>query len=175
MYSGEIKDGVLYGDLYIVGGGDPALGSLRYKEYYYKPVSFFQSWVGDVKQAGIKRVNGNVYGVENENLINKVPRTWIWEDMANHFGASPGMLNVYDNLYHIHFNTQGNVEVCKNTGFFPEDISYEFVNEVKIASGGGDQAYVFGAPDSNERLVKGTLPQGYSNFVVKGSISNPLN
>lgn len=174
MYTGEIKEGVLHGDLYIVGGGDPALGSLKYKEHYYKPVSFLQSWVGDVKRAGIKRVNGNVYGVENENLINKVPRTWIWEDMANHFGANPGMLNVYDNLYHIHFNTQGAVgDLTEITGFFPSDISYEFDNQVRIKDGGGDQAYIFGAPDSNQRLVKGTLPQGYSQFVVKGSIANP--
>ncbi len=174
MYSGEIENGTLNGNIYIVGGGDPALGSLNYQEHYYQPVHFLQSWVVDVKNAGIKRITGNVYAVENQNLSDKVPRTWIWEDMANHFGASPGSLNVYDNLYHIHFNTQGKTgDFAEIVNCFPDAVDYEFTNAVKIADGGGDQAYVFGAPDSKQRFVKGALPKGYSDFVVKGSVSNP--
>lgn len=173
-YSGSITDGTLNGNIYIIGGGDPALGSLRYKEHYYQPVSFLQSWVNMIKRSGIKRINGDVIAIENQELNTKVPRTWLWEDISNHFGASPGMLNIYENLYHIHFNTENSAgTLSKITGSQPSDIGLIFDNQVTIAKGGGDQAFIFGSPDSFNRTVRGTLPKGYSNFVVKGSIPNP--
>lgn len=49
-YSGEIKDSVLKGDLYIVGGFDPAFDS-----------SDMQMLVNDIKQYNIQRIAGHVY------------------------------------------------------------------------------------------------------------------
>lgn len=49
-YSGEIKDSVLNGDLYIVGGFDPAFDS-----------SDMQTLVNDISHYNIKRISGHVY------------------------------------------------------------------------------------------------------------------
>ncbi|MDA3911967.1 MAG: D-alanyl-D-alanine carboxypeptidase/D-alanyl-D-alanine-endopeptidase [Bacteroidales bacterium] len=172
--SGELTNGVLNGNVYILGGGDPALGSLNYQEHYYQPVSFIQNWVIQIKNAGIKRIQGDVIAIEPELLMQKVPRTWLWEDISNHFGASPGQLNVYDNFYQLRFNTMGAVgDIAKIASVVPDDIGLEFESQVKIADGGGDQAYVFGGPDSEKRLILGTLPAGYNSFVVKAAIPDP--
>ncbi len=176
LYSGAIVDGILKGNIYILGGGDPALGSLKYQDHYYQPVSFLQEWVIQAKNAGIKRIQGDVIAIEAQSLMEKVPRTWLWEDISNHFGASPGMLNVYDDFYQLRFNTMGSVgDIAKIASVVPDDIGLEFESQVKIADGGGDQAYVFGGPDSEKRIILGTLPKGYKAFVVKAAIPDPAN
>lgn len=172
--SGEIKDGVLHGDVYILGGGDPALGSMRFQNHYYRPFSFLKRWTDALKEEGIKEIEGNIVGSENQNLLNKIPRTWIWEDIANYYGASPSMLNIYENTYQISFNTKVNPgKPTKINKITPDGLNLEFENNVRAASGGGDQAYIFGIPATNKRIIRGTLPAGHDNYHIKGAIPDP--
>jgi len=171
---GTIKDGVLKGDVYILGGSDPALGSVRFQQRYYQPQTFLARWANALKAEGITRIEGNILGSENQRLNNKIPRTWIWEDIANYFGASASMLNIYENTYHLHFNTGDTAgKLTTISKVIPPDIALSFSNEVVSANGGGDQAYIFGVPECDERVVRGSLPKGYSDFVVKGAIPDP--
>jgi len=57
-YTGKIDNGVLLGDLWIRGGGDPSLGSRQTGE---QQDAFMNQWVEAVKAAGIREVNGSVY------------------------------------------------------------------------------------------------------------------
>jgi D-alanyl-D-alanine carboxypeptidase/D-alanyl-D-alanine-endopeptidase (penicillin-binding protein 4) len=60
-YTGTIAaDGVLNGDLVIIGGGDPTLGSWRYAET--KESQILNTWVKAIRTAGIKSINGKVIG-----------------------------------------------------------------------------------------------------------------
>lgn len=54
---GEIKDGVLEGDLAVVGAGDPNISGR-----FYEGDSFavFKAWAAAARQAGIQRVSGNL-------------------------------------------------------------------------------------------------------------------
>ena len=57
-YSGSIEDGVLHGDLYIVGGGDPTTGA---RVPCAEPLEgLFSEWAGFVRDAGITRIEGRV-------------------------------------------------------------------------------------------------------------------
>ena len=59
-YSGSIKDGILDGDLYIVGGGDPTIAS---KDSIAIPrAKLFAQWKSFLDKAGIKKINGKVIG-----------------------------------------------------------------------------------------------------------------
>ena len=59
-YVGEIRDSVLVGDLYIVGGGDPTTAS---KSDCAEPVaSLFGKWAAFLKSAGIKAIDGRIVG-----------------------------------------------------------------------------------------------------------------
>ena len=59
-YTGEIKDGILEGDIYIVGGGDPTLASAD--SIALKPDALFWKWKSAMREAGINAIHGRIIG-----------------------------------------------------------------------------------------------------------------
>lgn len=174
QYTGQLDTikRILYGDLYIKGGGDPTLGS----KYFAKdnPGAFLTDWALAVKALGIDSITGNIiadaeiYGWEN------VPSTWVWGDIGNGYGTAPNGLSIYDNICVLKFNTgskAGDTAYIECINPFVPDL--EFFNEVRADNTNSDNAYIFGAPYSNARQIKGSLPKGKEGFEVKGSIPDP--
>ena len=55
-HDGYIKDGILHGNLYIIGGGDPTIGS---KDSLATDLNTtFSQWTNVVRNAGIKEMAG---------------------------------------------------------------------------------------------------------------------
>ena len=85
-YSGQIDvNGVLIGDLYIVGGGDPTLGS-------DSPIavprdSLFTDWERAVRKAGIRRIDGRIVG-NSRAMPCRMRGSWMYEDLGTYYGAS---------------------------------------------------------------------------------------
>jgi D-alanyl-D-alanine carboxypeptidase/D-alanyl-D-alanine-endopeptidase (penicillin-binding protein 4) len=174
-YSGTIdKQGVLQGDVYIIGYGDPALGSSRFESFYNNPESFISGWVHAISDAGIKSISGNIIGDPSEFCYPTINSTWLWEDIANHYGSPACGLSIGDNIYSLFFNT-GNTDGTETEllKMEPEITDYTFENYVTASATSGDEAYIFGGPESTHRVIKGTLPWKNSGFKIKGLIANP--
>ena len=54
-YSGQITGGVLHGDLYVRGTGDPTLGSQKVGDR-----NLLNTWVRAIREAGIREIRGSV-------------------------------------------------------------------------------------------------------------------
>ena len=88
--TGPIADGVLRGDLLIIGGGDPSTGGRGGDD--------FSSWIAALKEAGIRRIDGRVVGVDD---LFEEPRpgfAWSWDDLGYSTGAIFGALNFGENM-----------------------------------------------------------------------------
>lgn len=171
-YSGKIEKGVLKGNLMLVGGGDPALGSQYFKDHYFAP-HFMETWSRQVKAAGIRRVEGNL--VLNTSLYDaeKNPPTWIWEDMGNYYGAGPAALSVYDNMFRITFRSPAEAGLpAKIISIYPKVEGLNFNNEVVSSNDSRDLAFVFGSPLDGSRVIRGTIPRNRKAFTIKAS--NPF-
>lgn len=171
-YSGKIdNNGVLNGDIYIIGYGDPTLGSSRFQNHYS---NYLTNWVNAIKSAGIKEINGNIIGDPSEFCYPEINDKWLWEDIANHYASPACGLCINDNIYSLYFKT-GNTEGAPTTllRMEPEIEGYSFTNYVTSSSTGGDQAYIFGGPESTNRIIKGTLPWNNQSFRIKGIIADP--
>ena len=172
-YRGEIRNDTLKGDLIIVGGGDPALGSHYFKNNYFNPF-FLEQWSRTLRRAKIKYIQGNLIADVSIFDDRSIPSTWIWEDMGNYYGAGPSALNIYDNTVTIHFFSptipDRQTTILKTT---PEVPGMSFKNEVKSSLEQSDEAYVYGSPNDFHRIIRGTIPRDKSDFRVKASVPDP--
>lgn len=171
-YSGTITNTVLHGNIYIRGGGDPALGSERFPEYQYP--AFMQQWVKAIDSLGIKQVEGAVIGDAQIYDSQFLPESWTWGNMGNYFGAGACGLSIYDNTYKLFFNSGATVgELTTISKTEPEIPGLVFENKVTAENVSGDNAYIYGAPYADLRIITGSIPKSRTDFEVKGSIPDP--
>ncbi len=174
MYDGFIDTAArtLRGNLYIKGGGDPTLGSRFFPVTDNK--RFLEDWVSAVKALGIDTVQGKVIADATVYGWQTVPGKWSWEDLGNYYGAGANGLTIYDNTYFLHFRT-GTYSGARTyiTKITPEIPGLKVKNYVRTANIRSDQAYIYGAPYTYERIVKGRLPRYKKDFKVKGSMPDP--
>ncbi len=165
--------GVLHGNVWVRGGGDPSLGS-KYFHNEDEQYLFFEEWAKILKKANIKRIKGNIIADASEFGYNGAPDGWSWVDMGNYYGAGPSGLTVGDNLVQLHFKTGAKVDqqtvLIKIHPFVPELIYH---NYVVTSQKRGDNSYIYGAPYSMDRFITGTLPINNDDFIVKGSLPDP--
>jgi len=170
-YSGELeKNGTLHGDLYIIGGGDPLLGSYRYAQTL--PDTVFAIWRRAISNAGIKAVDGRVY--YDASIFDDQPLhdSWQWGDIGNYYGSGVSGLNFHENMFFIHFrpgSKVGNPATIISTE--PAGINVHTINEVSTgAPRSGDQVIVYGDPAATLRTCRGTVPVDVGKMTIRASL-----
>ncbi|MCY1718988.1 D-alanyl-D-alanine carboxypeptidase/D-alanyl-D-alanine-endopeptidase [Prolixibacteraceae bacterium Z1-6] len=165
------KNGDLKGDLVIVGGADPALGSEYFQDHY---MDFLKIWAEKIKASEIKKIKGDLILDASIYTPEKVPDSWVWGDLGNYYGAGPNAFTVYDNMYRITFSSPKNVgKLTKVIAVNPKIERMVISNEVLSADNNGDNAYVFGGPFDKARVIRGTIPRNRDAFTIKASIPQP--
>lgn len=173
-YTGKIDNsGVLHGDIVIVGGGDPVLGSYRYKQT--TPDSVFASWHRAMQAAGIKSVDGRV--CYDASIFDDKPHndSWQWGDIGNYYGCGATGLNFHENMYFAYFNAGSKVgAAAKLDHTAPDGLRLHSQNNVTTGTANsGDNVIIYGDAASTIRVYEGTVPLGKRNFSVRGAMPNP--
>lgn len=172
-HDGKIVDGVLNGNLYVSGSGDPTLGSWRYSST--KEVVTWQRWVDELKKKGIRNINGLIIGNDGNWESQTIPGGWMWDDMGNYYGAGSSALNWRENQYDLILipgNQVGAPATIKSTD--PELHGITLTSELTTGKkGSGDNAYIYLPPYSERGFVRGTIPLGESPFKISGSVPDP--
>lgn len=83
LAAGPVRDGALRGDLIVVGSGDPTL-SVRFGG---DARAVFRAWADSLRARGIRRVTGNLVGIDS--VFDDVPlgRGWAWDDLDAAYSA----------------------------------------------------------------------------------------
>lgn len=172
-YTGTITtDGILKGNLIIIGSGDPTLGSWRYQN---KENTVLTNWVTAIKAAGIKKIEGAVIGDDRIFGTQTTPEGWVWQDIGNYYGAGTSGLAWRENQFDIHLkpgnSTADEVKVVKTVPVTPY---VQIVNELKTGSpGSGDRAYAFFPPYSNTAYLRGSWGMGISKTGISVALPDP--
>ena len=168
------SNGVLHGNLYITGGGDPTLGSTYFLKKDEVSSDFMKVWVTEVQKKGIKKITGRVIGDASYFSYEMIPSTWLWGDMGNYYGAGPCGLSIYDNFNTLTFRSGDNAGDSTMIDCVTPFVPGQFIENKVIASNEKrDNAYVYSAPYVQNRLVKGSIPKGRNEFDVKASMMDP--
>jgi serine-type D-Ala-D-Ala carboxypeptidase/endopeptidase (penicillin-binding protein 4) len=175
QYDGNLDAaGVLNGNLYIKGFGDPTLGSDQFDKT--APLDqLMEEFVAAIQAKGIKRINGKIIGDASFFDTQVDGRTWLWEDLGNYYGAGAWGLSIHENKYFLTFkrNTKpgDSPQIEKVEPYIPNLLH---INEVVQADkNADDEAYIFGSVYNYTRFIRGTIPSGKTSFTIKGAIPDP--
>ena len=157
-YEGNIADGVLDGDLYIIGGGDPTIAS---KDSIASPVEHtFALWERMIRDAGINEVSGRVIGLSGDFFsgMNEEP-SWMWSDIGTYYGAGVSGLMFYENVQSFEVSAGAQVGDAINIrASYPQVPWMEFRYECSTGkAGSGDQLYMYTSDLAPVAEIRGTF------------------
>lgn len=174
-YQGGIKDGILNGDLYIIGSGDPSLASAKtLKNKEQDPGKLLLDlWVKKVREAGIIRIKGNIVAdISCFDTVGVNPK-WTWDDIGNYYAPGIYGISYLDNALKVKFKTGKTGQKAQIISTDPLIPEIEFRNSVKGTETKSDNAYFYGIPGENLRFVSGEIPAEKESFIVKCDIPKP--
>jgi len=168
LTTGTVKEGVLEGDLVILGDGDPTLGQADYQK-------LFKEWAQALEAYHIHTIRGSVIGDGScfEQALSSP--TWLWEDLGNYYGAGACGLNFHENAYSLLFKLGKQVGDATQIAEIQPDLFHVKVHNKVVSGppGSGDKAWIFGGEFATEQYVRGSLPLDAPTFTIRGSIPDP--
>lgn len=156
--------------LLVIGSGDPTLGTSVFKE---NPYSFLTDWSQKLHTKLTHINNLKLYVVDNLFGYEGVSGEWTWIDMGNYYAPGAYGVSVFDNTYQLIFNTTNRNSSPKILRTKPKIKELTFTNYLKLNTTGRDNGYIYGAPFSYERILRGNIPAGRTEFSIKGDIPDP--
>lgn len=85
-YSGSVDgNGVLNGNLYVIGSGDPSLGTNKAGAWSYRDI--VSDFIGGLSREGIKKVNGDII-IQTalfKGNISRLPENVVWLENNNYY------------------------------------------------------------------------------------------
>jgi D-alanyl-D-alanine carboxypeptidase/D-alanyl-D-alanine-endopeptidase (penicillin-binding protein 4) len=91
--------GVLAGDLSLIGGGDPTLGSRKFAQVFGSggndPIGEFAD---AIVRKGVRHIEGSVVGDETLYPHDPYPVGWTIDDSTADYGAAVSALTIHDNV-----------------------------------------------------------------------------
>lgn len=157
-------NGVLEGNLILVGGGDPTLSS-----------EDLEAMVAELVKAGLKQVGGRV--LVDDAIFPRQPVSdhWNWGDIGNAYGAGAFGVNVDHNRMVIRFDP--GAKIGDAATLLPGALATKdtrWLNRVSTAAAGsGDQVVVYSQPFGRMITLQGTVPLGEAGFSVTGALPDP--
>lgn len=160
--------GTLHGNLYIIGGGDPTLGSS-----FLGDRNFINSWCRKIRAAGIRHITGNIIADSRCYDRCAIPISWCWEDMGTHYAPGVYGLSAYDNACAILLESGAPGTKPRIIGIYPDIPGMTIECNVSVLPRYNDSVYVFGVPREKKRYLEGGMPANRNRYPVRCDIGNP--
>lgn len=156
-YDGSIEDGILKGDLYIIGGGDPTIGS---KDSIAVSLDkTFAQWESMIRKNGITRIEGRIIG--DGRRFEGMPEepTWLWNDVGTYYGTGSTALMFYENMQSFSVSAGPQVGSAVNIRpSYPESPWMEFRYACSTGKEGtGDLLYMYTSDLAPIAEIRGTF------------------
>lgn len=172
LYSANKPDpsGLLQGPLIVYGRGDPTINARLHGGDIYRALD---PLVRALKQAGVKRIAGDLIG--DDSFIHGPPygSGWAWDDMQNYYGAEISALTINDNTLQVIVKPgDSNGAPCR-IEFSPATQYLKVRNRTQTVAGGRRSLNFYRPIEANELYVTGQLPLGDTNHVDDVTMHNP--
>ena len=159
-----LMDGLIDGDLMIVGGGDPMLSLADLKQ-----------WAQELKKRGLTRITGRVLGDGRLFRGSIYDDFWNWGDIGNGYGSAVAGLNLEHNRFTATFRAGAAIgDHAEFLGTFPQVPGVGSIDEtITGPADSGDGVVIHGGERTNVIHLRGTVPLGQTAFQVTGAVPDP--
>lgn len=173
-HDGSLLEGVLKGNLYIYGTGDPTLGSPRFKDKT-DSATVFNDWLTALKNAGIQRIEGRIIADNSFYEEQGIEESWMWGDVGTAYGVAIQGLNWNENATRLYFKPGRRVgEPATLLRSVPEQPEIRYDNRVTTGPpGSGNKTRI--RPDliSRTLIIEGTLPMTRGEYGIRVAVIQP--
>lgn len=158
-----LVNGVVKGDLILIGEGDPLLS-----------MQDLEQWVAKLKEAGLKQITGRIIGDGGYFTGSLYDDFWNWGDIGNGYGSAVSGLNLEHNRFQAIF--RGGAQEGSPATFTPLDPVVPVVKIVNAVTSGpansGDNVVIYGGERTGLITARGTVPMAEETIIV-GAVPDP--
>jgi D-alanyl-D-alanine carboxypeptidase/D-alanyl-D-alanine-endopeptidase (penicillin-binding protein 4) len=166
LTTGSVSQGTLFGDLIIVGSGDPSIGG--------RGGSDVSAIVAAVKAAGLGRIEGRIIGDDDALEEPRPQLSWAWDDLGYTTGALFGALNLAENRTVVTVAPGPSAGVPATLSLDPRALGRTLLNRtVTGATGTAPLVWPEQRPGEPSLTIAGTIPLGAQPMPLGISTGNP--
>ncbi|MGC4082165.1 MAG: D-alanyl-D-alanine carboxypeptidase/D-alanyl-D-alanine-endopeptidase [Vicinamibacterales bacterium] len=152
VLTGTIGNGLLDGDLVVVGSGDPS-----FDDWDGAATAVFTSWAARLKELGITTIGGRIIGVDDVFTDDGYGAGWMWDDMAEDYSAPASGLQFNEGTAQIVISP-GTVGEPAVLALQPSHTRFPMIDRTMTAAAGGTTRLAHQAlPLSPGAIVSGTI------------------
>jgi len=164
LTTGPVDNGVLKGDLVVVGSGDPT-----FDDWDGFASARFAEWAGALKGLGIHTIDGRVIGDDNAFDDEGLGAGWAWDDLAASFATGVGALQFNQNTAQLVI-TPSAAGQAAHVQVTPEAAHLSVLN--RTTTGGGAPLSVRPIPHSSTIEVDGAIAGSAGRVLRNVSVPN---
>ncbi|MDP1677868.1 MAG: D-alanyl-D-alanine carboxypeptidase/D-alanyl-D-alanine-endopeptidase [Bacteroidota bacterium] len=170
--NGEVENGILNGDLIMVGSGDPTISG-RFDSG--KVTITFEQWADSLKAIGIQQIKGNIIGDDNCFDDEYYGAGWSADYETDYYAAQISGLSFNDNCVDIRIAPSGTIaDICSLT----VSPNTRYVNIINLTSTVAESdsvndIYFERKRGTNNIFVHGKMSIGKKPFIESVTVENP--
>ncbi len=173
LASGTISDGVLAGDLAVVGSGDPNISGRLYDGDSY---AVFRTWAQALRARGISRVTGDLYLVNGLFEPTHIHPDWPRDQLGRWYEAPVDALSFSDNCILVRVSPGNGPGLPGRIELVPDLKIYRVVsNVVTTESRRRHSLIVYREPESREIRVSGEVWARSGPFEAWVTVPEPVD
>jgi D-alanyl-D-alanine carboxypeptidase/D-alanyl-D-alanine-endopeptidase (penicillin-binding protein 4) len=167
--TGRVEDGVLRGDLVVVGSGDPSLAG---RPTEGPPI--LDAWADQIRAKGIRRIEGRIIGNDNAFDDEGLGQGWAWDYLAYGYATPVSGLDYNENVVRLSFAPGASAGEPVTVTAKPEGSGLTIDAAVATSAQGSDgDINVARQPGSRRLGVSGLVPAGKADLSQTVSVENP--
>jgi D-alanyl-D-alanine carboxypeptidase/D-alanyl-D-alanine-endopeptidase (penicillin-binding protein 4) len=167
--SAPVSNGLLAGDLVIVGSGDPSLGGRP-----GQPAAVLDAWAAQLKAAGVTHVAGRLIGHDGVLDDQGLGQGWAWDYLAAGYATPASGLSFNENLVQLAFTPGANPGEPVAVEGRPAGHGLTIVSAVTTGPKDSETDVEYQRlPGSSAVTVTGRVPAGRTDVVRSISVDNP--